>query len=418
MGLSFNVRIRCFLVFAGRGIESSPGERGIALSRPSSVSQEYKAALRTDSYAELWSKVQSQLAGSTSTAVDLLSLWSSSRDRFVAHHHLSETLLEPDQITLAAMVESLHIHHLLVDYFKTSSDACDVCELLLVSIHQTRANFRQIRRVVQLAGTAYECSSSEMISRELGAFWSLGNPLSVISPVQFHDMNESYTVLLRGLTRKCERVRAKARLRRFGEQAGTCCLVLSCGVMGIASIVLAVHGAIGVVAAPGLVSSCFGLGFFSKKKEKLTDPEPSPSSSCRNCKRLRNSKARRSRRLSSQLDVAAKGLYILINDMDTMGSLVGRLQNEAEHAREWADMGAKSTKSDGILREVVRELDLNSLCFMEQLEELEEHIYLCLLTINKSRMSLLQEITVSSSRHEDGGSNNNNVHGRGCGDSD
>ncbi|PKI00410.1 hypothetical protein CRG98_049643 [Punica granatum] len=78
--------------------------------------------------------------------------------------------------------------------------------------------------------------------------------------------------------------------------------------------------------------------------------------------------------------------------MGTMGSLVGRLQDEVEHTREWADMGAKNSKRDKILKEVVRELDLNSLCFMELLEELEEHIYLCLLAINKSRRSLLQEI--------------------------
>lgn len=405
-----------FFNFLGRG--SSPKEHGIALTKPSSVSQEYKAALRTESYAELWSRVQSQLS-TRWPSVGLLSS-RSSRDLFIAH--LSETLLEPNRITLAAMAESLHIHRLLVDYFKVSSDACDVCELLLISVHQTRVNYRRIRRVTRLGGRrAYDdCSSSytdkqcKMISRELGEFSLLRNPLSVISPAKFHDMNESHIILLRGLIRKCKRIRMKARLSRLGERAGACCLVLSCGVIGIASVVLAVHGAIGIVAAPGLMSSCFGLGLFSRKKEKLTNSRQSWSSPCPSHKRSSdNSKSHQNGRLSLQLDVAAKGLYILINDMGTMGSLVGRLQDEVEHTREWADLGAKSSKGDMmILKEVVRELDLNSLCFMEQLEELEEHIYLCLLAIDKSRRSLLREISV-----QEDGCKDDDINGRGCSDS-
>lgn len=172
--------------------------------------------------------------------------------------------------------------------------------------------------------------------------------------------------------------------------------MLSCGVIGFTSTVLAFPGATGVVAAPGLISLCFGLSLFSKKKEKLIGCMPSSSSSCPNSNRSHSNYIRRRKKLSSQLDAASKWLYVVINDIDTMGSPVGRQQEGVEHTRVGADLGAKNSKSDRILKEVVGELDLNSLRFMEQLEELEEHIYVCLLTITKSRRSLFQEIMLYS----------------------
>ncbi|XP_031406722.1 UPF0496 protein At1g20180-like [Punica granatum] len=365
----------------------------MALSRSSSVNQEYKVALRTNSYVELWSKVQSQLMRSTSFGL-LTSV--SSRNLFIAH--LSETLLEPGRETLAGMIKNLHLHHLVIEYLGASSGACDICELLLVGVHQTQVNYGRIRKVIRLTQRAYDCSSNytnrqcEIISRELGAFSSLRNPLLVVSRVQFHDINESYTILLHELVKKRDRIKRKARLARLCERTGSCCLVASCGVMGMASFVHAAHGALVAVSAPRLIYRCFGLGLFPNNKEKPINDSPSTTFSCPNPKKSNKHKSRKNKRLSSQLDVAGKGLYILINDMGTMGSLVGRLQDEVEHTREWADMGAKNSKRDKILKEVVRELDLNSLCFMELLEELEEHIYLCLLAINKSRRSLLQEI--------------------------
>ncbi|XP_031406477.1 UPF0496 protein At1g20180-like [Punica granatum] len=387
----------------GRG--SSPRERGnsMAHNRPSSVSQEYKAALRTDSYVELWNKVQSQFMRSTSIGL-LTSV--SSRNLFI--DHFSDTLLEPGRETLASMIKNLRLHHLLVDYFEASSEGCDVCELLFIGVYQTRVNYERIRKVIRLTRSAYDCSSNytdcqcKVISRELGAFSSLRNPLSVVSPVQFHDMNESYTILFHELIEKRERIKRKAKLARFCEQTGSCCLVVLCEVMGIASFVLAAHGVLVAVAVPGLMSSCFGLRLFPNNKEKPINDSPLSTFSRPNPKKQNKNKSPKNKRLSAQLDVAAKGLYILLNDMGTMGSLLGRLRDEIEHTREWADMGAKNSKSDEILKEVVRELDLNCLCIMERLEELEELIYLCLLTINKSRRSLLQEIMLSSPRQEDG----------------
>ncbi|XP_047958219.1 UPF0496 protein At3g49070-like [Salvia hispanica] len=86
-----------------------------------------------------------------------------------------------------------------------------------------------------------------------------------------------------------------------------------------------------------------------------------------------------------QLDVAAKGAYILRRDFDTMGRAVERIGGEIEHDRAMVERGR------GV--EVVRESEFG---VRRQAEELEEHVYLCLLTINRARAMVVREICRSS----------------------
>jgi len=89
--------------------------------------------------------------------------------------HLSESLPEPGRETLVNMINTLNTHHLLVNYFQASSDACDMCELLLWGIHQTCANCQSIGRAIKLAEMVFEGAShveeqNYLIHRELSAF--------------------------------------------------------------------------------------------------------------------------------------------------------------------------------------------------------------------------------------------------------
>jgi hypothetical protein len=49
--------------------------------------------------------------------------------------------------------------------------------------------------------------------------------------------------------------------------------------------------------------------------------------------------------------------------------------------------------------QVIKELKKSDIGFRKQVEELEEHLYLCLLTINRARALVIEEITASSSEH-------------------
>lgn len=92
------------------------------------------------------------------------------------------------------------------------------------------------------------------------------------------------------------------------------------------------------------------------------------------------------------MDAAARGVYILINDFDTMSRLVQRLNDEMEHRKFAAGVCVRRGKNEAALMEVVREFQMHELGFLEQLEDLEKQIYLCFLDINQSRRLLIQQL--------------------------
>ena len=353
----------CFMLSGGSRKSSVD-----SLCTKSNVNEEYMEAFRTKSYIEIHSKVQGQLMNELP----------SSSSSFPFYIHLSDYLLEPCQETLANMIQTLNLHHLLIDYFQASLEACKSCEILLLRIHQTRANYQIIKRVIKLTkrlddGEYYTTEQYETIFRELAKFSKLTNPLMAAGPVQFHDIHESCKTLLPKLVSKSKKTRRRAKFNRLCKRVAGFSLIISYSAVAVALVVLAIHSIVGIVIAPGLMGCFVGAV------------------------RNRYVFARRGlgtcflERLGEQLDAAAKGIYILVNDFDTMSRLVSRLYDEVEHSKAIVDMCVRNGKSE-MLMEVVKEFHVHDSFFLEQLEELEDHIYLCLLTINKSRMLVIQEI--------------------------
>ncbi|OIV91445.1 hypothetical protein TanjilG_02063 [Lupinus angustifolius] len=95
----------------------------------------------------------------------------------------------------------------------------------------------------------------------------------------------------------------------------------------------------------------------------------------------------------AQLDAAAKGTYILNKDLDTTSRLVARLSDELEHIKTtmkfWLERKHDKVQADG---EVALLMKKNQCNFGDQLDELEEHLYLCLMTINRARDLVLKQI--------------------------
>ncbi|XP_056177346.1 UPF0496 protein At1g20180-like [Syzygium oleosum] len=340
-------------------------------SKSSSVNQEYTQALRTKSYEDMCTKVQSQI-GRTSIRRSLSAPSPSTNAHCMVH--LSESLLEPGRETLTKMIKTLNFHRLLVDYFQASSEACDVCELLLRGIHQTRTNYQRMRRAIKLAKLVYEGTShaegqSRLLCQELSAFAFLTNPLSAIARVKLPGMHDNRVALFRELMSKRKQMRRRMKLARACKRVRGLGLIVSSGLISATSLVL---------------TSC-RIGMCNRKLKSIR-----PSSY--------REKSSSTEGVSAQLDVAAKGVFILINDMDTVSRWARRLHDEVEHGRSRARMAVRNyTKKGEIVREVVKEFDVHITCFLEQLEELEEHIYLCLLTMNRSRRLVVEEILISQS---------------------
>ncbi|KAL8150080.1 UPF0496 protein At1g20180-like [Apium graveolens] len=353
-------------------------DRDDSLVNKVNVDEEYKEALRTKSYTDISSKVEGHLASK--------SMETSSS--FPLHLHLFESLLEPGQETVAHIIEGLSIHPLLIDYFKITIETCIICEVLLQSIHQIRANHRIIKSVLDLRQKALvRISESSTFSndecyvmfQDLASFAAIRNPLSAISPAEFRDMQNGHSDLLNRLTLQCRKLQREIKIRRGMKKIVGYTIVVAYTALTFTLMALALHSIVGLVAAPALFTCSFGL---LKKHNKLV-----------------KIKASSRERMVAQLDVAAKGVYILINDFNTISRLVIRLYDEIEHSKAMADMCVRNGKIE-VMKEVVREFRIGETCLNEQLKELEEHINLCFLTINRSRRLVVQELMHSTTTHK------------------
>ncbi|CAK9159870.1 unnamed protein product [Ilex paraguariensis] len=94
----------------------------------------------------------------------------------------------------------------------------------------------------------------------------------------------------------------------------------------------------------------------------------------------------------SQLEAAARGTYVLHNDLDTIDRLVARLHTAVEGDKLLIRLGLERGRDKHPIQEVVKQLCRNHDSFFHQLMDLEEHLCLCFTAINRARSLLLQEI--------------------------
>ncbi|KAL9172848.1 hypothetical protein ABFS82_03G073900 [Erythranthe guttata] len=348
-------------------------EMGSLKDKSSNVNEEYKEAFRTNSYIEICNKVQGKLETRTSS-----SSCSSSSSR-IDQVPLSEYLLEPRQETLDSIFGASN-NHFLANYFNISVEAGEICESLLQNVHQARINYRTVKEAVDLinigAHTEYHASH-----KDISTFALHKNPFSSMNRDKFVELHNSHAHLLHQLTSQYRKTKRKTKFFRSIKRALITGLIVGSSGLAVALLVLSLHTMVGLVAAPGLLILCSLVIFLMKKSKR------------NKIKSRKNKRVDQDRGLGSQLDVAARGVYILINDFDTMSRLVQRLYDEVEHTRFLSEICVrKGKKNREMLKEVVREFRMHEGLFLEEMEELEKQVCLCFLDINRSRRLLVQEM--------------------------
>ena len=93
------------------------------------------------------------------------------------------------------------------------------------------------------------------------------------------------------------------------------------------------------------------------------------------------------------MDAAARGAYIVGRDLDTVSRMVRRAHDELEHGRDVARIAVRGRGERPLMQEVAREEAECEEDLRAQLQELEEHVCLCLITINRSRRMVAHEMT-------------------------
>lgn len=136
-------------------------------------------------------------------------------------------------------------------------------------------------------------------------------------------------------------------------------MVIACGALAIVALILTAHISIGLLAMAMVMRSTTLL---ARQKFKL----------------LNRVKGKSLAQLGDQLDAAVKGAYILNRDFDTMSQLMTRLHDEIEHSKAVIRIFLRNENAN-LLEQVVKELRSSEAGFLQQLEELEVHVYLCFL---------------------------------------
>lgn len=323
--------------------------------------EEYANAFRTESYIDFWTCVVS-LTDKPSTKSKPMS--STTAARLPSYRLFAEHLLKPDQPTVIRILNLAPIkpknHSLLLDYFSETSNASLLCEILLKDISHVRTRYGSLKLILKTVESPSQITHLPVILTQLNDFCHTSNPF-IKSPSSPHNIQTLQTSCFNLLKRlEVNRDKTRAKLRMLSKiKLGSAIILIT--LTASLTIIIVAHALVVLMVAPGIVMTTASTKQLSK--------------------------------WSVQVDVAAKGTYILSRDLDTISRLVARLGDELEHMRKmvtfWLKRGEDKLQASG---EVARQLKKNDLSFCSQLDELEEHLYLCFMTVNRARNLVIKEI--------------------------
>ncbi|XP_022889347.1 UPF0496 protein At3g49070-like [Olea europaea var. sylvestris] len=362
MRIKFHVGIKkLFLCNASRENNHRHADMGIQ--------EEYANAFRTESYTDFWTRV---LVLEEEKLNTYLSVGSSSAARLPSYRLFAEHLLDPNQSTVSRVLDLTRNDQpekfsLLSNYFATTADAFHLCGLLLKDIDHTRSRYKYAKDPFNPSpsGSCGPCplvNHFPMILARLNKF-SKSNPFTQTAPTvsHFQAVQANCSKLLKQL--QSSRVKIQAKLRILSKIKFGSAVFLVAFTASLA-IIIATHAFVMLVAAPGIMATSLELVSEKKQVKEL-----------------------------AQLNAAAKGTYILTRDLDTISRLVARLNDEMEHVHDvvklWLQRGDDQLQANG---KVASQLKRNDQSFIEQLDELEEHLYLCFMTINRARNLVIKEL--------------------------
>ncbi|XP_066344174.1 putative UPF0496 protein 2 [Miscanthus floridulus] len=275
---------------------------------------------------------------------------------------------------------SAQIELAMADYFGASAEASEMCRQLLRNIKSTQSNYRSMDSFLssmadgKAAGTSV--GGDPVVVRS--------NPFGTTTRGNFSLIHDRYSGVLQSIRTSHRRVARKLMVLKAVRQLSKTCLVMVCSVAAAAHLLFFCL-LIGPAAAGGLYPMALRRRVAAARKR----------SSSRTTSVLR---------LREQLDTAAKGTYVLGRGLDMVSHLMAWLSDDIkrENYMVWRcveRVGGELWPAAAV-QEMVGELRRSCSASWRLAEELEEHVCMCLATIHRARVLVIQEINQLANEHE------------------
>ncbi|CAN6162686.1 unnamed protein product [Urochloa humidicola] len=375
---------------------------------PLDVDEEYDSAFKSKSFLDLWSHAHRHLSHALSSSFKQQSSSKSSKDysrhddadddnkaddtaaaapmeQSCSYTVLDDFVLEPSPEVLARgrrhrRSRRRGVETLLIEYFDVTQEACEACSALLAAIAAARRHHLMPRRLLARldggSGGGNATASAAAARDAVAEHVRLDNPLSPERLSEFHDVHGRCAPLATCLAAARRRLRRLSRAMRVARGTAAAAIVAACAGAIVAAAVFAAHAVVGIGAAAAAVGA-------------------SPAAAAR---RWAVGSRRYAVAGAAAVDAAARGAYIVGRDLDTVSRMVRRAHDELEHGRDVARIAVRGGRGEEelvapLMQEVAREEAECEEDLRAQLQELEEHVCLCLITINRTRRMVATEIT-------------------------
>jgi hypothetical protein len=265
---------------------------------------------------------------------------------------------------------------LAADYLRSTRHASLLCLSLRRALRRARTLYGPIADVLALvpqhAQQPFAAPHCDCAFDAFLLFDKMPNPF--LPPAAgFQGMHRSFAGLKTHLDLRLLKARRRRRLLRCATRGSGICLVACATGAAIAGLVIATHAITALLAAAPACAvargSCCSTPAWMKRLQQHMD----------------------------RLDAAARGAYVLNNDVDTIERLVGRLHATVESDKILVQLGIERGRGQHhTIEEVVRQLRKNHPSLLRQLADLEEHICLYFAAVNRARLFLVHHLNAQS----------------------
>ena len=328
------------------------------------LSREYALTVHTNSYNEMWSIIH------PTTSEEQLQVQEYNGE---IHHLLLAEVLHPNRECVEEALrhaESNSLTALVKDYFNHSENAANLCLLFHHSVINARSLYAPLHALFQVHPLESSLSQSQCdhVFNLLLEFDSLNSPFPSTDSYSFDEMRQCFSQLKQQLDRCLRKSRSRIRLIRCATTSSAVCFICTAVGVAVSAVALASHALVPLVAGTLCCTTCLPQNCNKKEVAHI-----------------------------AQLDAAAMGTYKLDKELDTIDRLVAHLRNAVDNDKSLIRLGLERGNEKHAIQVVMKRLQSDHPNFLHLLKDLEEHICLCFITINKARALLLQEIILHQS---------------------